>query len=452
VRVKRAPSGRQLTIVNQAATKLRGATRPASTRSASCTSMAPSLQRRTARVRRSFDRAHVAPATTQPNNAARAASGNGTNTTMASVPATASARNASAAPLYLSRQVTSIPSSVSAWLSFLASRGAQLGAAGVAGFGEAGEEAIAARDHTILADLSHNALIAVSGDDATAFLHGQFTNDVQALPDGAAQWNGWCSAKGRLLATFLLVKRGKEYLLLLPAEIAPAIAKRLRMYVLRSKVTVTEASERFVRLGLAGKSAAVLAAHHWGFSPDPMRSAEREGAICVALDDQRFVVLADPARAPSLWEALAATARPTGPDAWEWTLVQAGIPTIVARTQEEFVPQMANFELVGGVSFRKGCYPGQEIVARTQYRGGLKRRMARVHVAQSQRPQPGDAVYAASFGEQAAGMVVSATPSPEGGFDALVVAQIDSLERDELRLGSPGGSRLEIRGRPLAQA
>ena len=452
MRAKRAPSGRQLTIVNHAATKLRGATRPASSRSASCTSMAPSLQSRTPRARRSFPRAHVAAPTTHPNKAARASSGNGTNITMASVAPTASARNASAAPLYLSRQVTSIPSSVSAWLSFLASRGAQLGAGGVAGFGKPAEEVAAARDHTILADLSHNALIAVSGDDATAFLHGQFTNDVQALAEGAAQWNGWCSAKGRLLATFLLVKRGQEYLLMLPADIAPAIAKRLRMYVLRSKVAVSDASERFVRLGLAGKSAAVLAAHHWGFSPERMRSTEREGALCVAIDDQRFVLLADPARAPSLWEALTATARPTGADAWEWSLVQAGIPTVVARTQEEFVPQMANFELVGGVSFRKGCYPGQEIVARTQYRGGLKRRMARVHVEQSQRPQPGDAVYAPSFGEQAAGMVVSATPSPDGGFDALVVAQIDSLERDELRLGSPQGARLEIRERPIAQA
>jgi hypothetical protein len=179
---------------------------------------------------------------------------------------------------------------------------------------------------------------------------------------------------------------------------------------------------------------------------------ERDASLCVALDATRFVLFAEPSRAAALWDRLAARATPAGSDAWEWSLVQAGIPTIVARTQEEFVPQMANFELVGGVSFRKGCYPGQEIVARMQYRGGLKKRMARVHLEDATRPQAGDPVYAASFGEQAAGMVVSAAPAPDGGYDALVVAQIESLERDELRLGSPGGARLEVRERPLAAA
>ena len=337
-----------------------------------------------------------------------------------------------------------MPSSVPAWLDFLASRGAPA---------DTRAELRAARDATILADLSHNALLAVSGDDATAFLHGQFTNDVEALPPGGAQWNGWCSAKGRLLATFLLLRRGSgDYLLMLPAEIAPAIAKRLRMYVLRSKVTLTEASERLVRLGLAGRSARTLAAQHFGEAPAPMRSVQREGATCVALDDSRFVLLADPAHAPALWEAFAPSVTPAHGEAWEWSLLQAGIPTIVAKTQEEFVPQMANFELVGGVSFRKGCYPGQEIVARTQYRGGLKRRMARVHVSEGPRPLPGDAVYAPAFGEQAAGMVVTATPAPEGGFDALVVAQLEGLDGGELRLGAPTGPLMEIRERPLAAA
>jgi folate-binding protein YgfZ len=137
-----------------------------------------------------------------------------------------------------------------------------------------------------------------------------------------------------------------------------------------------------------------------------------------------------------------------GADAWEASLIRAGIPTIVAATQDAFVPQMANFELLGGVSFKKGCYPGQEIVARTQYRGILKRRMALAHVSSGRRPTPGDAAYSASFGDQAAGTIVSAAPSPDGGFDALLVAQIESLDRDDLRLGAPDGPALEIRGRP----
>jgi folate-binding protein YgfZ len=159
----------------------------------------------------------------------------------------------------------------------------------------------------------------------------------------------------------------------------------------------------------------------------------------VGLEPGRIVAFTPPERAltPNV-----------GPDAWELAAIHAGVPIITAATQEAFVPQMANFELVGGVSFKKGCYPGQEIVARTQYRGGLKRRMALAHVGGSQRPQPGESVYSATFGDQAVGTIVNAAPVPEGGFDALVVAQIESLQRDDLRWKSPDGPGLEVRSHP----
>ena len=196
---------------------------------------------------------------------------------------------------------------MSSWLSFLASRGARLSASGVSDFGDPAREAAAARDATILADLSHNALLAVTGDDAEAFLQGQLTNDVQALLEDAAQWNGWCSAKGRLLATFLLLRRAEGFLLMLPAEIAPAIAARLAKFVLRSRVKIAEASAQWVRLGFAGKSAGVLVARHWGHTPDPMRSVAKDGALCIALDRERFVVLVAPEAAPRLWETVSYT-------------------------------------------------------------------------------------------------------------------------------------------------
>ncbi|HSJ95975.1 MAG TPA: folate-binding protein, partial [Myxococcota bacterium] len=297
------------------------------------------------------------------------------------------------------------PNDPGAWLAFLAGRGARLAAEGVADFGALGEELAAARDATIRADLSPNALIAASGDDAAQFLHAQFTNDVLALSPGMAQWNGWCSAKGRLLATFLLLRRADGFLMMLPQEIAPAVAKRLGMFVLRSKVKLQDAGARHVRMGLAGTGAAAIAARHFGQAPAPMASVERDGATCVALDETRFVILAAPESAPALWDALAQEARPAATAAWDWTSIQAGIPTIVAATQEAFVPQMANLDLVGALSFRKGCYPGQEIVARTQYRGILKRRMALAHA--DAEVAPGDAVYSAAFGEQAAGEVAN---------------------------------------------
>ena len=298
------------------------------------------------------------------------------------------------------------------------------------------------------ADLSHNALIAVAGDDATAFLHAQFTNDVQALQVGEAQWNGWCSPKGRLLATFLLMRRADGYLIMLPAEIAPAVAKRLAMFVLRSKVKIQDVSELYARIGIAGKNAGAFVASRWGAKPHAMRAVEKDGAVCVALDDDRFVALVPPGAAPAFWDLFSKDWLRGGADEWERASILAGVPTIVAATQEAFIPQMANFELIGGVSFKKGCYPGQEIVARMQYRGGLKRRMALTHLAGNERPAPGQSVYSTAFGDQAAGTIVNAAPSPEGGFDALVVAQLESLAQGDLRWNSPQGPKLEIRSRP----
>ena len=348
----------------------------------------------------------------------------------------------------MSSEPQSLPS---AWHAFLAGRGARLANGRVGDFGEPQAEVLAARDGTIVADLSHNALIEVTGDDATAFLHAQFTNDVQALPEGAAQWSGWCSPKGRLLATFLLLKRAGGCLLMLPAEIAPAITKRLGMFVLRSKVKIQDASPRYARIGFAGKKAGVIVAREWGHAPDPLRSVEKDGRIAVALDAERFVVFAPEDAAQHVFDALAEHATRAGADAWEWTSIHAGIPIIVGATQDAFVPQMANFDLVGGVSFKKGCYPGQEIVARTQYRGILKRRMALAHVA-SRASAPGERVFSKAFGDQAAGTVVNAAPAPGGGTDLLVVAQIESLRNGDLHLDSPEGPPLEIRSHPATEA
>ncbi len=341
---------------------------------------------------------------------------------------------------------------MSSWQAFLVSRGAIPTATGTPDLGNAAAELAAARDGTIVADLSHNALLHVTGDDATKFLHGQFTNDVEALVQGSAQWNGWCSAKGRLLATFLLWKRADGYFLLLPADVAASVAKKLSMYVLRSKVKIEDVSKWYVPMGFAGRTAGVIAAREFGHTPDPMRSVQKDGAAIIALDAERFVILAPSENAPALWNRLEAHAMPTGSDAWEWKAIQAGIPTVVAATQEAFVPQMANFELVGGVSFKKGCYPGQEIVARTQYRGILKKRMAMAHIDGAVRPAPGQNVYGTTLGDQAAGMIVSATPAPEGGFDALVVAQVEDLDRGSLRWNSPDGEKLTIRSRPAPPA
>jgi len=290
-----------------------------------------------------------------------------------------------------------------------------------------------------LVDLSHNALLAVTGDDAAAFLQGQLTNDVAALKPGEAQWTGWCSPKGRLIASLLLARKSDGYLAMLPAELAPAIAKKLSMYVLRSKVKVADASADYARYGVVGAGSAEV-----------VRALGGDGALlAIPVANDVHVVLAP--HGDGRLEALRQSTTPAGPDAWTFALIHAGIPTVVAATQEAFVPQMANFDLIGGVSFRKGCYTGQEIVARTQYRGILKKRMALAHV-EGAAPTPGQSVYSPVFGEQSAGTVVNAAPAPGGGYDFLVVAQIESLRQGNLRLGTPDGAPIAIRSHPAPEA
>ena len=286
--------------------------------------------------------------------------------------------------------------------------------------------------------LPDNAVLAISGDDAAAFLHGQLTNDVAGMKPGEAQWNGWCTPKGRLLATLLLLKRPDGYLAMLPAEIAPAIAKRLAMFVLRAKVKIRDASAELRAHGLAGPGAARLASELEGQADVAVARLGSDLAVVIArVHDPRI-------------EARRANARPGTAEDWSRALIQAGIPTVLAATQEAFVPQMANLDLVGGVSFRKGCYTGQEIVARTQYRGILKRRMALAHVEGSA-PAPGQSVYSPAFGDQSAGTVVNVAADPAGGYDLLVVAQVESLREGTLRLGSPDGALLSIRSHPAAE-
>jgi folate-binding protein YgfZ len=180
-----------------------------------------------------------------------------------------------------------------------------------------------------------------------------------------------------------------------------------------------------------------------------MRVARRDGVTAIALQSARFLVIAPIASGPEIWDRLSAgVLRPVGAGCWDWLEISNGLPWITAATQDQFVPQMANLELLGGVSFRKGCYPGQEIVARTQHLGKPKRRLYLAHVSADGIPIPSEPLYSAALGDQAAGTIVSAAPAPGGGFDVLAVVQTASAAGAGVRLGSPAGAELRFRALP----
>jgi tRNA-modifying protein YgfZ len=299
-------------------------------------------------------------------------------------------------------------------------------------------------------------LIAVAGDDAASFLHNQLTNDVEHLGAGEARLAGYCTPKGRLQATFLMWRDADAVYLQLPRTIQPPLQKRLSMFVLRSKAKLrdaTEEPERIAVLGLGGARAEpalrmlvdTLPAAPYATASGPFGTVIR---VSDAFGLPRYLWLTSAATATAALPALRLALSFGGNAAWELSSIHAGVPQVTQPTQEQFVPQMVNYELLGGVNFKKGCYPGQEIVARSQYLGKLKRRMA-LATLDNAAARAGDEVFAADDPVQPCGMIVNAAPNGAGGADALVEVKLAALD-GEVRHGSAGGTPLRFSPLPYA--
>jgi len=234
------------------------------------------------------------------------------------------------------------------------------------------------------ARLTRYGLLSVTGADAREFLHAQLTNDVEHLAPGRAALAGWCSAKGRLLATFLVVPVPEGFLLQLAKDLVPSVLKRLSMFVLRSKVKIEDAS-RLQQFGV------------WGGAQGEVFSVE---GTSVQFENRRTLLISD--KVPE----------GTPVDESRWTLeeIRAGRPLITAATQNMFVPQMVNYEALGAVDFKKGCYPGQEVVARAQYRGEVKRRMVRLPAPAGAALGPGQEFNGGVVVDSAGGELLAVMP------------------------------------------
>lgn len=327
------------------------------------------------------------------------------------------------------------------WQNYLAARGAHFDNEWIIDFGDQAAELSAAREATILCPLMHLAPFECSGEDAQTFLHNQLTSDVNHLGKDTAQYAAWCSPKGRMLASFILSRNDNGYLGLLSADLRTFILKRLQMYVLRSKVKIVDRSSDLQCLGVAGpKAEAALLQAGLPMPTALMNTASNAKTTVIRLDEGRFIIITNSATAPSVWESLAQIAVPTGVPAWLWLDIQAGTPFVTEATKEAFVPQMVNYDKIGGVSFHKGCYPGQEVVARTQYLGKVKRHLYRFH-AEGGLPAGGSIYPAGSSEAQPCGIIASTAPSPEGGYDGLAVILEGTIGNGELVADDRSGAR-----------
>jgi folate-binding protein YgfZ len=284
-----------------------------------------------------------------------------------------------------------------------------------------------------VARLDHLGVIQIEGEDAAKFIHGQLTHDFALLDQHSARLAAFCSAKGRMQASFIGFKRPAGDILLVCSKdlLAPTL-KRLSMFVMRAKAKLSDASERFAVFGLAGNAIKNIAS-------DPYSTWAK------ADFDAASVLNLYPADGTprQLWVAPVELAAPQGQalalDRWLWSEVRSGVATVSQPVFEAFVPQMLNYESVGGVNFKKGCYPGQEVVARSQFRGTLKRRAFVVHSPALL--QAGQEVFAPADDTQPVGTVVQAASAPNGGSDAIVSLQLAALEAGPLQVA---GSVLQI--------
>ncbi len=312
------------------------------------------------------------------------------------------------------------------WLEFLRQQGVTVHDSGPSRVRGYELEKYQVGEEDFLCDLSDQSWVVVDGPDAQSFLQAQFTNDLAGLTSQAWQLSGYCNPQGRLLCLLRICRYGNGFLLQLPADLALPVIDRLRRYILRSRVSMSVNGE-IVSFALSGVPARALLGNM-----EP--SSSEAGFTCHRRDDmlvwrhpgavERCQLIGPAATLRSFWQQ--ADTAVVGGWAWHWQEIINGIPVITQRTSEQFVPQMVNLDLIGGVSFSKGCYPGQEIVARMRYLGKLKQRMIRGYVA-GEPPIPGDKLCRAADG-QAVGQVVAAQPSPLGdGSELLAVVKLSAL-------------------------
>lgn len=307
-------------------------------------------------------------------------------------------------------------------------------------------------EKTYLCNLNEFGLIKASGEDALSFLHGQFTNDLNLVNPSFSQLSSYCNPKGRILAIFRIFKNQDDFYLVLRKDVLEAVLKKLTMFKLMAKVELSDVSDEFVLFGIVGPDAeSILKENNITAPADVDHSTQKDETTIVKIpsENSRYLFISTSENAISFWKASTAPIQ-TNSNIWDLHDIQSGIAEITAETSEAFIPQMVNLELIGGVNFQKGCYPGQEIVARTHYLGKPNRRMYRVTIDDASCPVSGTNIFSAKDGEQAVGKIVSAQAFSKDSCSALIVLRTERANEKDLFLGSVDGPRVSMQTLPYS--
>lgn len=296
------------------------------------------------------------------------------------------------------------------------------------------------------------SLIRFAGEDARSFLHNQLTCDVANLAPEGATYGGYCTPKGRMLATFLLWAAEDGFLLQLPATLRESVQKRISMYILRSKVRAADASGDYAQFGIAGEGAGAVVERLLGApaAGTTLRVVRTAGGMALRLPRDRYLLLVPRPQEARVAAELAARSNGVSEALWSLLDIEAGVAGVLPATQEQFVPQMLNLDAIDGVSFSKGCYPGQEIVARMHYLGRLKERTHLARLPADAEPRAGDKLFGADLGTQACGTIANAARTPEGDWAILAVIHLSSVAAGPVRWKAVDGPALEMLALPYA--
>jgi len=347
------------------------------------------------------------------------------------------------------------------WKSFLEDAGAVIDNGIVQDFGNPQREQQASVSGTVITDLSHLGIIRAKGADVATFLQGQLTNDIHQVDEQHCQISGYCNPQGRLLAIFQIFTYQGDYYLLLPSSLLHETLERLKKYTLMAKVELEDASNDWVRIGIYGKQAESQLQPLIDTLPDRQHSAHIKAELCTlyvaAGPMPRYLVFGPVTAMQSLWGQLNVHAAAVGASNWGWHDIQAGLPVVYPETIGSFIPQMVNLDAFDGINFKKGCYTGQEIIARLHYRGKLKRRMYLAHIGRDgfdTPPQPGDILYHEQAEQEgkAIGHIARCQLAPDGGLSVLAVIVIElantGLAEGKVHWQSVTGPVLEARQLP----
>lgn len=327
------------------------------------------------------------------------------------------------------------------WKALLLDTGAEFNGDELCHYGNPDQESRLLAAGAILCDLSHLGLIGVHGADARNFLQAQLANDMRQVDAKRSPLGCYLSPKGRVLANFRIVAAGPSFYLQLPQDNIEEMIAQLRRFILRAQVSVEDDSYAFIRFGLAGPHATRLLESLWGSAPAASNQTQVQQEIRVIRTHgvhPRYEFWGDLPAMSHLWNQLLAHAAPVGPASWALLDILSGLGYVQLPTRDMFLPQMLNLDVLDGIGFQKGCYPGQEIVTRTRSRGTLKRRLYVCRIDRNTPLAPGSSVYAGDNEGQAIGHVLQAQPHPDGGLAALAVLQIEAI-----------GGAMRVEGAPL---